>query len=541
MLSLRQSSATQIVLLGPFVDDTDGKTPETALSIANTDIKLRKHAGTTFTNKNSGGATHIANGYYYATLDATDTNTFGQLDVVVNMSGALPVRHSFMVLASTAFDTYMQGATPDVNLTSIAGFSAPVTNFANDYNGTGYNKANSTIGNVTNVNDADLATAAALATVDSIVDAILVDTGTTIPAQISALPSAPSAASVADAVWDEAQSAHVTAGTFGELATEIAAILVDTGTTLDGKLNTIDTNVDSILVDTGTTIPAQITALNDPTAAAIADAVWTEAIADHSGTAGSTAEALAGASAPSASAVADAVWDEALSGHAIAGSAGEALSAAGSGADAATIADAVWNEAQADHVAAGSFGEIATEIASILADTGTDGVALTTAAINAIADQVWDETLSGHAIVGSTGEALDAAGGGVTAAAIADAVWDELQSGHVTAGSFGEIASEIASILTDTGTTLPASIAALNDIDVASILAGSVTEPVNGDEVFPMTVEEALAWMVAWVVNKKTLNRSTGAGVLRNQADSGNLLTWTDSDDGTTYTAGVKS
>lgn len=43
----------------------------------------------------------------------------------------------------------------------------------------------------------------------------------------------------------------------------------------------IDTVVDAILVDTGTTIPAQISGLNDPTAAAIADAVWDEAIEDH--------------------------------------------------------------------------------------------------------------------------------------------------------------------------------------------------------------------------------------------------------------------
>jgi len=67
----------------------------------------------------------------------------------------------------------------------------------------------------------------------------------------------PSAAVIADAVWDELQSAHTTAGSFGEIATEIAAILVDTGTTLpatlttiEGKVDTVDTNVDAVLVDT---------------------------------------------------------------------------------------------------------------------------------------------------------------------------------------------------------------------------------------------------------------------------------------------------
>lgn len=58
-------------------------------------------------------------------------------------------------------------------------------------------------------------------------------------------------AEIADAVWDEDTTGHTTSGTFGEqLKTDVDAILVDTGTTLDGKIDTIDTNVDSILVDT---------------------------------------------------------------------------------------------------------------------------------------------------------------------------------------------------------------------------------------------------------------------------------------------------
>jgi hypothetical protein len=55
---------------------------------------------------------------------------------------------------------------------------------------------------------------------------------------------------IVDGVWDEAQADHADAGSFGEIATEIAAILVDTGTTLDGKIDTIDSTVDAILVDT---------------------------------------------------------------------------------------------------------------------------------------------------------------------------------------------------------------------------------------------------------------------------------------------------
>ena len=52
-------------------------------------------------------------------------------------------------------------------------------------------------------------------TIDTNVDAILVDTSTTLPAQISAL-SFPSASDVADAVWDETSSDHVSSGSTGE-------------------------------------------------------------------------------------------------------------------------------------------------------------------------------------------------------------------------------------------------------------------------------------------------------------------------------------
>lgn len=48
-----------------------------------------------------------------------------------------------------------------------------------------------------------------------------------------------------------------------------------------------------------------------PTAGAIADQVWDEALSGH-GTAGSAGEALAGATAPTAATVAAAVWDEAM-------------------------------------------------------------------------------------------------------------------------------------------------------------------------------------------------------------------------------------
>lgn len=101
---LRQSTASQEILLGPFLDSTDGSTAETALTINASDIKIWKHGATAEANKNSGGATHIAAGRYYAVLDATDTDTVGMMEVNVSVSGALPVRRPYMVLEEAIYD-----------------------------------------------------------------------------------------------------------------------------------------------------------------------------------------------------------------------------------------------------------------------------------------------------------------------------------------------------------------------------------------------------------------------------------------------------
>lgn len=124
---LRQSTASQEVLLGPFLDSTDGNTAETALTIANTDIKLWVEGATTEANKNSGGATHIASGRYYAVLDATDTGTLGKLEVNVHVTGALAVRREFMVVPAVVYDAIVLGTDNlDVNVAQWLG-TAPAT------------------------------------------------------------------------------------------------------------------------------------------------------------------------------------------------------------------------------------------------------------------------------------------------------------------------------------------------------------------------------------------------------------------------------
>lgn len=131
MIPLKQSTASQEIPLGYFLDSTDGNTEETALSIANTDIKLWKAGATTLANKNSGGATHMANGLYYAVLDATDTDTLGPLVIFVHVAGALPIRLECQVMLANVYESLVAGtewleATTLRNDVSISGTTITV-------------------------------------------------------------------------------------------------------------------------------------------------------------------------------------------------------------------------------------------------------------------------------------------------------------------------------------------------------------------------------------------------------------------------------
>jgi hypothetical protein len=120
---LRQATAGQEVPLGPFLDSTDGDSEETGLTIANTDILLWKTGGTTLASKNSGGATHISNGIYYAVLDATDTNTLGSLKIFVHVAGALFCTLTCLVLPAASYDSLIAG-TSNLSVNLVADQSA---------------------------------------------------------------------------------------------------------------------------------------------------------------------------------------------------------------------------------------------------------------------------------------------------------------------------------------------------------------------------------------------------------------------------------
>lgn len=221
MLFLKQSTASQALKLGPFVDDTDGKTAETGLTVSASDIRLSKNGGS-YAAKNSGGGTHDENGWYGITLDATDTNTVGTLQISCHKSGALPVFMEVHVLEEVVYERlFASGAA------GYSTHSAPSVPTAGQVADAVWDEPRS--GHTTSGTYGEHTGDAAMRGTDS--------ANTTAP---------PTVGAVADAVWDEPRSGHTTSGTYGEHTGDAAMRGTDSAnTTTPPTANAIRTELET--------------------------------------------------------------------------------------------------------------------------------------------------------------------------------------------------------------------------------------------------------------------------------------------------------
>ena len=156
---------------------------------------------------------------------------------------------------------------------------------------------------------ATLATAAALATVDGVVDAILADTVAMQGAGfVGSTDSLEAIRNRGDAAW--VTGAGGSSPTVEEIraeidlnSTQLAAILTDTGTSLPASLAslatasalaTVDANVDAILTDTGTTLPATLATIATAADLAAVDAIVDAILIDTGTTLPATLATIAG-------------------------------------------------------------------------------------------------------------------------------------------------------------------------------------------------------------------------------------------------------
>lgn len=417
------------VVIGPFVDVGDGFTPETGITLGAADeAEVLKHdnATTVDISSNTWAALTGVDGYYHLTLSTTDTNTEGMLTVVVqDDSVCLPVRADFMVMNATAYDALYSnaGANLPVNVLAVSGDTTAADNLEADYDGTGYNKSASTVGTVSSVtgavgsitgvtfptNFADLSITATTGRVDvaaiagtaqtandngADINAILVDTGTTLETHLTDIKGATFSGSTdsLEAIRDRGDAAWTTGAgsTPPQLlqSTTIATLASQTSFTLTAGSADDDAynGAIAVITDSATSTQKAVGTVSDYTGSTktvtlSADpGIFTMAVGD-------TIEIIAAlGSTATAAQIADAVLDEALSGHTTAGSLGKAIADTETDAAAILVDTAEIGAAGAGLTEAGGTGdhltavpwnaawdaEVQSEVADGLVDIGLD-------------------------------------------------------------------------------------------------------------------------------------------------------------------------
>jgi hypothetical protein len=132
---LRQSTSVDVPI-GPFVDATDGVTAETALTITQPDVRLKKNGGAWAQKAAAQTLSHEENGNYEVTLDATDTNTLGLLRLHVAESGALPVWDDFLVVPANVWDSLFASDRLQVDVLEISSDTTAADNLELAYDDT---------------------------------------------------------------------------------------------------------------------------------------------------------------------------------------------------------------------------------------------------------------------------------------------------------------------------------------------------------------------------------------------------------------------
>jgi len=371
--------------------------------------------------------------------------------------------------------------------------------------------------------------------------AILVDTGTTLPAQltseindvqsdIAALNDISAAdvdstltaahgsgswqtgtgatpAAIADAVWDEALSGHVAAGTAGKAVADI------------------ESDVTGILADTGATLPAQITseindvqadiaALNDLSSADVVSACDSAITAntdiDNIDTGVNNIETKLPTNFIMGSTVQTAKDDE------------------------IDAIKAKTDNLPSDPASETNVDAVETKVDAILVDTGTTLPAQIVSEINDVQSDIAGLNDITAADVDSVLTSSHGAGawttGTVTAAAIADAVWDELVAGHGIVGSFSALLQAVDTVVTANNTLLSdgsdglVAISAGVQAVVAKLPSGDLSDFQLIDTVDGITIQTILEFIMAMANGRYLIDYPSSGNITFYKRDNSTVL-----------------
>jgi len=114
-MRILQQGTAAYVQVGPFISDSDGKSPVTTLvsggQLTNSECLIAKN-GAAFAQKASSEtilADETADGWYRIHLNGTDTNGCGRLRLSIKCTGALSVWDEFQVVSTNVFNSLWAG------------------------------------------------------------------------------------------------------------------------------------------------------------------------------------------------------------------------------------------------------------------------------------------------------------------------------------------------------------------------------------------------------------------------------------------------
>ncbi|MCW7072058.1 MAG: hypothetical protein OCU12_07030 [Methanophagales archaeon] len=181
MQIVKQSTACDLPCI--IVASADGYTPDTTVTDADVTISFRKEGETAWSSKTaSGNWTNVGKGVYLISWSATDLDTVGRFDFVVEHAGAINYYGSVVVSANLIDD--VESAVDGLNDVS-----------AND------------------VRDAILDDATRFS--GAHIDATVSSRSAHSAADVVALMNDPTVAAIVAGVWSELQAGYTEAGTFG--------------------------------------------------------------------------------------------------------------------------------------------------------------------------------------------------------------------------------------------------------------------------------------------------------------------------------------
>lgn len=492
----------------------------------------------------SGACTHEGNGFHTYAPAQAETN-YDHIAFTFVGSGAIPATVQVFTIAGDAFTRLgaPAGASVSADVAAVKAETATILSDTNDIQtrlpaalvsgridasvgamAADVMTAAAAAADLTTELQSGLATAAELAKVPK--------SDSTVTWNATALASIQQEATDALNAYDPPTSAEMDARTLVAASYATAA-----GVSALNNLSAAQVNaeVDAALVDIH--LDHLLAATYDPASKpGAADALLNEIVESDAGVSRFTANALelspTGGSAPTAAAIADAVWDEALSGHATAGSTGEALSAAGSAGDpwittlpgsyTGSQAGALLSNVETRLGTPSSFGSGATVAQNLFdIEAQTDDIGAAGAGLTAADDAIL--TAIGALNNLSSAQAQTAAAAALTA-------YDPPTKAEVDAA--------VAPIEVDTQdiqSRLPAALVGGRmdaTVDGTGMEAGAIDAILDdtiGDST--LTVRQALRVLVAGMAGKLSGGATTTISI-RNIADSANVIVATVDADG---------